>query len=117
MQELKWYVMYTASRSEKKVAERLKERGLDVYLPIVEAYFLQTLLLNFVLMNSVAGQKSWRSHGFLFVPQQLTIYAKRPGLVLLIVCPNQFLRLQVCLCLNKYDKKDRVQPIVTPTTS
>ena len=36
MQELKWYVMYTASRSEKKVAERLKENGWEVYLPIVE---------------------------------------------------------------------------------
>lgn len=36
MEELQWYVMYTASRSEKKVADRLKERGVDVYLPIVE---------------------------------------------------------------------------------
>lgn len=36
MVELKWFVMYTASRSEKKVADRLKERGWDVYLPIVE---------------------------------------------------------------------------------
>lgn len=36
MVELKWYVMYTASRSEKKVAERLREKGWEVYLPIVE---------------------------------------------------------------------------------
>jgi transcription antitermination factor NusG len=36
MVEMKWYVMYTASRSEKKVAERLREKGWDVYLPIVE---------------------------------------------------------------------------------
>jgi transcription antitermination factor NusG len=36
MEELKWYVMYTASRSEKKVADRLKDRGVEVYLPIVE---------------------------------------------------------------------------------
>lgn len=36
MEELKWYVMYTASRSEKKVADRLKERGVEVYLPIIE---------------------------------------------------------------------------------
>lgn len=28
--------MYTTSRSEKKVADRLKERGWEVYLPIVE---------------------------------------------------------------------------------
>lgn len=28
--------MYTASRSEKKVADRLKDRGVEVYLPIVE---------------------------------------------------------------------------------
>lgn len=36
MVEQKWYVMYTASRSEKKVADRLREKGWDVYLPIVE---------------------------------------------------------------------------------
>lgn len=36
MEELKWYVMYTASRSEKKVADRLTEKGLDVYLPMIE---------------------------------------------------------------------------------
>jgi len=36
MEELKWYVMYTASRSEKKVAERLTENGVEVYLPMVE---------------------------------------------------------------------------------
>jgi transcription termination/antitermination protein NusG len=36
MEELKWYVMYTASRSEKKVADRLKDRGVEVYLPIIE---------------------------------------------------------------------------------
>jgi transcriptional antiterminator NusG len=28
--------MYTASRSEKKVSDRLKERGVEVYLPIIE---------------------------------------------------------------------------------
>ncbi|MCR9083718.1 MAG: antitermination protein NusG, partial [Cyclobacteriaceae bacterium] len=33
MSELQWYVMYTASRSEKKVAKRLREKGWDVYLP------------------------------------------------------------------------------------
>lgn len=31
-----WYVMYTAPRSEKKVEQRLKEKGIEVYLPIVE---------------------------------------------------------------------------------
>lgn len=36
MEELKWFVMYTASRSEKKVADRLTERGWEVYLPMVE---------------------------------------------------------------------------------
>ncbi len=28
--------MYTASRSEKKVADRLKENGFEVYLPMIE---------------------------------------------------------------------------------
>ena len=36
MNELKWFVMYTASRSEKKVAARLRETGKEVYLPIIE---------------------------------------------------------------------------------
>lgn len=36
MEKQKWYVMYTASRSEKKVADRLVENGWEVYLPIVE---------------------------------------------------------------------------------
>ena len=36
MQELKWYVMYTTSRAEKKVAERLLEAGVQVFLPMVE---------------------------------------------------------------------------------
>jgi transcriptional antiterminator NusG len=36
MEELKWFVMYTTSRAEKKVADRLRERGWEVYLPMVE---------------------------------------------------------------------------------
>ncbi|WP_291785216.1 UpxY family transcription antiterminator [Cecembia sp.] len=36
MTELKWYVLYTSSRAEKKVAQRLRESGLEVYLPLVE---------------------------------------------------------------------------------
>lgn len=36
MEELKWFVMYTTSRSEKKVADRLRERGWEVYLPMIE---------------------------------------------------------------------------------
>ena len=36
MSEMQWYVMYTTSRAEKKVANRLKEKGLEVYLPMTE---------------------------------------------------------------------------------
>jgi transcription antitermination factor NusG len=36
MEEKKWYVLYTTSRAEKKVAERLKEKGWEVYLPLIE---------------------------------------------------------------------------------
>jgi transcription antitermination factor NusG len=36
MSEMQWYVMYTTSRAEKKVANRLREKGLEVYLPIIE---------------------------------------------------------------------------------
>ncbi|WP_343854142.1 UpxY family transcription antiterminator [Algoriphagus jejuensis] len=36
MEELKWFVMYTTSRSEKKVADRLRERGWEVFLPMIE---------------------------------------------------------------------------------
>lgn len=36
MEEKKWYVLYTTSRAEKKVAERLEEKGWEVYLPMIE---------------------------------------------------------------------------------
>lgn len=36
MEELKWFVMYTTSRSEKKVSDRLRENGFEVYLPLIE---------------------------------------------------------------------------------
>lgn len=31
---MSWYVLYTAARAEKKVEERLKDLGVEVYLPI-----------------------------------------------------------------------------------
>lgn len=31
-----WYVFYTKSRSEKKTRDQVRERGFDVYLPLVE---------------------------------------------------------------------------------
>lgn len=31
-----WFVMYTAPRAEKKVAQRLAEKGTEVYLPLIE---------------------------------------------------------------------------------
>ncbi|MBK6265324.1 UpxY family transcription antiterminator [Marivirga sp. S37H4] len=36
MNEEKWYVLYTSPRAEKKVADRLLENGVNVYLPIIE---------------------------------------------------------------------------------
>ncbi len=36
MSDLNWYVMYTTSRAEKKVTQRLRERGIEVFLPMVE---------------------------------------------------------------------------------
>ena len=36
MAELNWYVLYTTSRAEKKVAQRLEEKGLEVFLPMIE---------------------------------------------------------------------------------
>lgn len=35
-EKLNWYVMYTAPRAEKKVAQRLEEKGTKVYLPMIE---------------------------------------------------------------------------------
>ena len=31
---MSWFVLYTSARAEKKVAERLKDIGVDVYLPL-----------------------------------------------------------------------------------
>jgi transcription termination/antitermination protein NusG len=33
---MNWFVLYTTSRAEKKVAERIEEKGIEVYLPMVE---------------------------------------------------------------------------------
>jgi transcription termination/antitermination protein NusG len=34
--DLNWFVLYTTSRAEKKVAQRLQDKGLEVFLPMVE---------------------------------------------------------------------------------
>lgn len=36
MSDFQWFVLYTTSRAEKKVAQRLRENGLEVFLPMVE---------------------------------------------------------------------------------
>ncbi|ERM82044.1 antitermination factor NusG [Rhodonellum psychrophilum GCM71 = DSM 17998] len=36
MGDQQWFVMYTTSRTEKKVEQRLREKGIEVFLPIVE---------------------------------------------------------------------------------
>ncbi len=36
-QESKWYVLYTAPRAEKKVADRLIKEGFEIFLPIYKA--------------------------------------------------------------------------------
>ena len=67
MVDLKWYVMYTTSRSEKKVADRLAERGWEVYLPIVEELRqwsdrkkkVQRPLFNAYVFVKTEGNKLW----------------------------------------------------------
>lgn len=36
MAEPRWYALYVRSRSEKRVAERLQEKQVDAFLPLVE---------------------------------------------------------------------------------
>lgn len=33
---MSWYVLYTKSRTEKAVADKLRERGIEVYCPLVK---------------------------------------------------------------------------------
>ena len=64
-----WYVMYTAPRSEKKVEQRLKEKGMEVYLPIVEEIRqwsdrkkkVQIPLFNGYLFVLTSKDKLWES--------------------------------------------------------
>ena len=37
MEEKKWYVIKTTSRSEKKVAERIDAIGVQSYLPLMQS--------------------------------------------------------------------------------
>jgi transcription termination/antitermination protein NusG len=65
----KWYVMYTAPRAEKKVAQRLKENGLEVYLPMVEEIRqwsdrkkkVERALFNGYLFVKTTKDKLWES--------------------------------------------------------
>ena len=50
---------------------------------------LFTLLLNVGFLMNSEGQKSWRSHDFLFVPTEPTIYTKKSGAVLLTISSGQ----------------------------
>ena len=50
---------------------------------------LFTLLLNVGFLMNSEGQKSWRSHDFLFVPTEPTIYTEKSGAVLLTISPGK----------------------------
>jgi transcription antitermination factor NusG len=50
----KWYAIYVASRSEKKVNELLSEKGIHVYLPLVRSLRIwsdRKKMVEFPLMN------------------------------------------------------------------
>ncbi|MFD2202874.1 UpxY family transcription antiterminator [Shivajiella indica] len=67
MTEMHWYVLYTTSRAEKKVATRLREKGLEVYLPMVEELRqwsdrkkkIQKALFNGYLFVKTTKDKLW----------------------------------------------------------
>lgn len=69
MSELQWHVMYTTSRAEKKVAQRLREKGLEVFLPMVEELRqwsdrkkkVQKALFNGYLFVKIARSNLWEA--------------------------------------------------------
>jgi transcription termination/antitermination protein NusG len=69
MSDLNWYVMYTTSRSEKKVSQRLKEKGIEVFLPMVEELRqwsdrkkkVQKALFNGYIFVKTEKSKLWES--------------------------------------------------------
>ena len=69
MSELQWFVLYTTSRSEKKVAKRLNEMGVEVFLPIVEELRqwsdrkkkVQKALFNGYVFVKTNSDKLWES--------------------------------------------------------
>ncbi|MDN3686540.1 UpxY family transcription antiterminator [Cyclobacterium jeungdonense] len=68
-EKLHWYVMYTAPRAEKKVAQRLKEKDFRVYLPIIEEIRqwsdrkkkVQKPLFNGYLFVHTSKERLWES--------------------------------------------------------
>ncbi len=68
-EKLNWYVLYTAPRAEKKVEQRLKEQGYEVYLPIIEVVRqwsdrkkkVQTPLFNGYLFVKTSKERLWES--------------------------------------------------------
>lgn len=75
--EKKWYAIYTNPRAEKKTAEKLKEKGIEVYLP------LQTTLKQWSDRKKKVEEPLFKSYVFVLINLELErlLVLETPGVV------------------------------------
>ena len=55
MEKTNWYAVFTASRAEKRVQERLEQAGIENYLPIREVKFARDGLVKRLEVPVITG--------------------------------------------------------------
>jgi transcription antitermination factor NusG len=75
--EKKWYAIYTNPRAEKKTAEKLTEKGIEVYLP------LQTTLKQWSDRKKKVEEPLFKSYVFVLINLELErlLVLETPGVV------------------------------------
>ena len=55
MEKTNWYAVFTASRAEKRVKERLEQAGIENYLPVREVEFVRDGLVKRLEVPVITG--------------------------------------------------------------
>lgn len=55
MEKTNWYAVFTASRAEKRVKERLEQAGIENYLPVREVEFVRNGLMKRLEVPVITG--------------------------------------------------------------
>lgn len=81
--ELKWYAIYTRSRHEKKVAANLRDRNIEVFLP------LRSVVIRWKDRRKEVQWPLFSSYVFVRTPLEMKIPVLQTAGVVSFVCSNR----------------------------